>query len=163
MLFEVANLHGRAIDAIWASPPCTCYSMANTSKKDLTNSDDMVKKTLSIAAQIGCPIFIENPASGKLKSRGLLDHFKMHTVDYCKYGMPYRKRTAIWTNTNWEPLRPLCEYDCAATVPGKKTHSAYAQRGPPGPLFTQRQLYVIPSLLCEEIADSMVNESTHVH
>ena len=155
MLFEVSKIG--AIDAIWASPPCTSYSMANRSKVNLTNSDELVKKTLSIAEEVGCPFFVENPWTGQLKTRGLLDHLKMHRVDYCKYGMPYRKRTAIWTNTDWKPSRPLCAYDCAATI-GKK-HSSRAQQGPPGVRYTQRQLYVIPDALCEEIAD-FVNETT---
>ena len=74
----------------------------------------------------------------------------MAVVDYCKYGMPYRKRTAVWTNTAWEPARPLCKLDCDASD-GKK-HLATAQRGSPGPCFTQQELYRIPAELCEEIA-----------
>ena len=33
-------------------------------------------------------------------------------VDYCKYGMPYRKRTRLWNNVEcWAP-RPLSQRDC---------------------------------------------------
>ena len=148
-------LAGGRIDAIWASPPCTNYSVARRSAEtttgDLESSDQLVRKTLEIAKELGAPmVFIENPWTGKLRHRGLLDHLKLHKVSYCKYGFPYRKNTAIWTNTAWEPARPPCKHDCPATQGGK--HTARAQQGPPGPCFSQRELYRIPPELCEEIA-----------
>ena len=151
------------IDAIWASPPCTNYSKARTNAKVssdslMSDSDDLVRKTLAIAAELGNPpMWIENPWTGMLKTRELLDHLTMNVVDYCMYGdgvdFPYRKRTAVWTSTGWTPSRPLCKYDCLATVPGMKKHKAIAQRGPPGQTFTQRELYRIPPKLCDEIAE----------
>ena len=56
-------------DAIWASPPCTNYSIARrrsgggTSATDLEDSDSLVRRTLEIAAELGSnvPLFIENP------------------------------------------------------------------------------------------------------
>ena len=140
------------VDVIWASPPCTFYSCARSRgpKSDLGTSDDLVRRTLEIVAALGNPpTFLENPFSGQLKNRGIID-FPMKVVDYCKYGMPYRKRTAVWTNTAWEPARPLCKLDCDASD-GKK-HLATAQRGSPGPCFTQQELYRIPAELCDEIA-----------
>ena len=140
------------IDVIWASPPCTFYSRARSRgpRSDLETSDDLVLRTLDIVAALGNPpLFLENPHSGQLKSRGIIP-LPMKVVDYCRYGMPYRKRTAIWTSTAWEPARPLCRHDCAASD-GKK-HLATAQRGSPGPCFTQQELYRIPAKLREEIA-----------
>ena len=141
------------VDAQWASPPCTHYSRARSRgcSRDLETSDGLVQKTLEIAAALGDPpTFIENPFSGDLKNRGLLSHLNMRVVDYCKYSMPYRKRTAVWTNTDWQPARPLCNHDCAASE-GKR-HTATAQRGGPEPCFSQQELYRIPAELCEEIA-----------
>ena len=143
------------VDAIWASPPCTNYSVARRSAEasadDLATSDDLVKRTLQLASDLGDPpLFIENPYTGGLKNRGLLDHMRLNKVDYCKYGFPYRKRTAVWTNTDWTPSRPLCSRDCAAY--GLTGRKARAQQGGPGPRFTQRELYRIPPQLCDEIA-----------
>ena len=148
-----AGALGVAVDAIWASPPCTCYSVLNKRNSPLEESDSLVKKTLEIAEALGNPpLFIENPFTGQLKRRGLLDGLSMRVVDYCKYGMPYRRRTAIWTNTAWQPARALCKHDCASSRDGR-WHLARAQQGPPGPRFTQRELYRIPPKLCEEIAE----------
>lgn len=152
--FETTReLRDRNVDAIWASPPCTNYSIARHTgpAANLEQSDGLVRKTLEIATQLGCPLFIENPWTGSLKRRGLLDSLNLRLVDYCMYGMPYRKRTAIWTNTAWCPLRSLCKRNCASFKGGK--HAARAQQGPPGPRFTQQELYRIPAALCEEIAD----------
>ena len=141
------------VDALWASPPCTHYSRARSRgrSRDLETSDGQVLTTLEFAAALGDPpTFIENPFTGQLKNRELLSHLVMRVVDYCKYGMPYRKRTSVWTNTGWLPAKPLCKHDCAASD-GRK-HMATAQRGGPGPCFTQQELYRIPAELCDEIA-----------
>ena len=53
---------------------------------------------------------------------------RMRVVDYCKYGHPYRKRTAFWTwNLCWVP-RPLCNQDDHAS--NEDRHTASAQKGP---------------------------------
>ena len=152
--FEISQLGGRTVDLVWASPPCTNYSNARRkikeAEEELGGSDELVQKALSIAEELGCPIFVENPWTGRLKTRKLLDHLHLRKVDYCTYGMPYRKRTAIWTDSYWQPARPLCRHDCPSTVDGR--HIARAQQGRPGPCFSTRQLYVIPAALCEEIA-----------
>ena len=106
-------------DLIWASPPCTMYSYARTSAKtprDLEGSDRLVQKVLDLAADYQCPYFFENPW-GLLRSRPVVQGIPMRVIDYCKYNdgdHPHkaRKRTCIWTNTDWHPQRPLCKKDC---------------------------------------------------
>ena len=52
------------LDLLWASPPCTHYSMARTTAKterDLVGSDRMVQKCLDLARELDCPFFLENP------------------------------------------------------------------------------------------------------
>jgi hypothetical protein len=78
-------------------------------------------------------------------------------IDYCKYGMPYRKRTRIWNNLElWKP-RPLCKKDCGNIIDNK--HIAIAQRGSsnanPNNRFKQSELYRIPQELIEEILSSL--------
>lgn len=41
--------------------------------------------------------WIENPQTGRMKDY-ISDLIPFYDVDYCKYGMEYKKRTRIWTN-----------------------------------------------------------------
>ncbi len=156
MEFNVKQLeHLPPVDLLWASPPCTEYSCARTRAKtprDLLGADSMVAKVLDLADELFCYYLIENPYTGLLKTRQVISQCPhMHVLDYCKYGSPYRKRTAIWTNSPWAPERGLCRYDCEASE-GRR-HTSRAQRCPSsGQRWSLEELYAIPPELCEEIA-----------
>ena len=141
---------------IWASPPCTQYSIARANARtprDLEGSDALVRKTLDlIRFYQGVPYMIENPHSGLLKSRPVMSGIPMVVLDYCRYSSPYRKRTSIWTEMNWIPSQPLCKWDCPASR-GRR-HLAHAQQG--SGLKTQ-DLHRIPHPLCQEIARFVQN------
>jgi len=109
-------------DIIWASPPCTGFSVAaigyhwgggkngyipNT--KVAKSGIEIVKKTLSIIKYFNPPYyFIENPR-GMLRKMGFMQNIKRHTVTYCQYGDNRMKPTDIWTNSDkWQP-RPMCK------------------------------------------------------
>ena len=145
---------------IWASPPCTEYSRAKTvgvRKIDYANS--IVLKTLEIIDYFKPKYWIiENPQTGLLKEQPFMSGLKYYDVDYCKYGMNYRKRTRLWTNiTSWKP-RPLCKRDCGKIRNGK--HVETAQRLPSGKRDSwgegyikhkQDELYKIPTDLISDI------------
>jgi site-specific DNA-cytosine methylase len=150
-------------DVIWASPPCTEYSVAKTvGTRDLDKADQIVKHTLDIIEYLRPKYFIiENPQTGMLKDRPFMQSLPFRDIDYCKYGMPYRKRTRLWNNIYcWDP-QPLCKHDCPATV-GKR-HKEIAQRAPKsgdtGRRHTQSELYRVPSDLIDEILQSIRNET----
>ena len=110
-------------DMIWASPPCTYFSVASIGKhwnKDNTPKSDnailgvnIVKKTLEIIShfiEINPDLvwYIENPR-GKLRKLGIIDNKFLNTVTYCQYGDSRMKPTDIWTNNEiWSP-RPMCK------------------------------------------------------
>lgn len=110
-------------DMIWASPPCTYFSVASIGKhwnKDNTPKSDnailgvnIVKKTLEIISHFSeinpdLVWYIENPR-GKLRKLGIIDNKFLNTVTYCQYGDSRMKPTDIWTNNEiWSP-RPMCK------------------------------------------------------
>ena len=112
-------------DIIWASPPCTTYSLAaishhrepdGTPKTEFAaKSDRLVKKTLHVIRSYPDAMFyIENPRA-TLRKRPFMRGIPRATVWYCKYGDTRAKPTDIWTNNlrsffcpdGWQP-RPEC-------------------------------------------------------
>lgn len=111
-------------DVIWASPPCTTYSIAAIShhrngvepKSEMAKiSDDLLARTLElIKAFPSAKFFIENPR-GMMRKMPMLQNYDRVTVWYCKYGDTRAKPTDIWSNHiadifklgGWQP-RPEC-------------------------------------------------------
>jgi len=105
-------------NVIWASPPCTFFSVASIGhhwNKDHTPKTEqaklgvkIVKKTIDIIKEIN-PMFyfIENPR-GKLRKLDVVKELPIKTVTYCSYGDMRMKPTDIWTNLKWNP-RELCK------------------------------------------------------
>ena len=102
---------------VWASPVCTEYSRALTTRPQrLLKTDALVLSALEILARFGPLVWVvENPATGLPKTR-----------PFCKYGTPYRKQSRLWTNMRWrrrsaqarQPLRRVAGWQapprCAA-------------------------------------------------
>jgi len=141
-------------DCIWASPPCTEYSIARTTARaprNLELADAIVQRTLEIIAYFGCAWWMENPATGLLSHRPVVrDLPDPYTVSYCMFGRPYRKNTHLWTNVPFRDVR--CVGNCGSVVDGR--HEASAQRGGSGPgtaRFSVDQLHAIPEGLVREV------------
>ena len=146
-------------DVIWASPPCTEYSKAKTiGVRKLEHANAIVLRTLEIINYLNPKYYvIENPQTGLLKEQSFMNDLPYVDIDYCKYGMPYRKRTRLWNNVfQWKP-QPLCKKDCGKMIDNK--HIATAQQGPSKNrediLFKQSELYVIPEGLIYDIFNNM--------
>ena len=129
-------------DVIWASPPCTTYSIAavshhrlngNTISDFAIKSDKLVLKTLELIKHFDCKYFIENPR-GMLRKQKFMEEIPRTTVTYCSYGdvegNHRMKPTDIWSNhifnmfnlEGWNP-KPICFNG------NKKCHHESAPRG----------------------------------
>ena len=153
-------------DAIWASPPCTEYSMAKTvGIRNLDLANNIVRRTLEIIQYFNPDKwFIENPATGLLKHQEFMEGIPYYDVDYCQYGMDYRKRTRIWTmKSNFEGK--LCNKEtCSKVVNNRhiascgngytndvKTTSKYSGRKYTNRIIRQHEKYVIPQQLIKDL------------
>ena len=119
------------IDILWASPPCTTFSVASLRHYWTTDGKpknektwkgmNFVMKTLKLIEEIKPKYwFIENPR-GMLRKQWFMDNIHRKTITYCQYGDFRMKPTDIWTNLEkWTP-RPMCK-------PGSPCHES-AKRG----------------------------------
>jgi len=149
-------------DIIWASPPCTGFSISACGyhwtggkcayipkTKTAKLGIEIVKKTLSIIEYFNPKYyFIENPR-GLLRKMPFMKDFKRYTITYCQYGDNRMKPTDIWTNNNkWQP-RPMCRN-------GDTCHES-APRGSRAGTQGRKDAYnrsKIPRELCLEILKS---------
>jgi len=151
------------VDILWASPPCTAFSVASiglnwtggknayipkTEKAEL--GIKLVKHTLDLIEWIDPKWwFIENPR-GILRKLDLLPNLNRRTVTYCQYGDSRMKPTDIWTNAFWWNPRPICKNGdkCHVAAPrGSRTGT----QGLSGAMERGR----IPSQLFEEMLEQM--------
>ena len=105
-------------DIIWASPPCTYFSVASIGKHwNVDNTPKsveavlgmkIVNKTKEIITTLQPKYFIiENPR-GKLRKLDILSSYNRDTVTYCQYGDNRMKPTDLWHNLDWTP-RKMCK------------------------------------------------------
>ena len=147
-------------DVVWASPPCTCFSVASIGsswcgdyspkKVDTALAMAYVLKTLHIIKMVQPKYwFIENPR-GVLRKMGFMEGLPRHTVTYCQYGDNRMKPTDIWTNcTNWKP-RPMCKNGapCHVAAPRGSRTGTQGLKG-------NMERSIIPEQLCQEILEAV--------
>lgn len=159
--FDVTKIHFKP-DIIWASCPCTAFSVAAIGKNWTKVGDDyipknpkaefglkLVQKTLEIIEHFNPTyFFIENPR-GMLRKMPIMTDLPRYGVTYCQYGDTRMKPTDIWTNsTKWTP-RPMCKNGdtCHVAAPrGSRTGT----QGLKGAYERSK----IPKELCYEILKS---------
>lgn len=155
---------------IWASVPCTTYSMLSVRhhrdgwkpKSDAAKLGDAIAtKTLEIIKELEPKYwYIENPR-GMLRKMPFMQGLPRTTVWYCQYGDKRAKPTDIWTNNlyslfktdGWQP-KPVCHngnvnchHDPAPR--GSTTGGVQGQSG-------NKTRSVIPNELCLEIMQNSI-------
>lgn len=158
-------------DVIWASPPCTFFSVAsighhwhidNTPKTENAKLGVIiVKKTIEIINYFmqlnpNLKFFIENPR-GKLRKLDFMQCFDRTTVMYCQYGDDRMKPTDIWSNNLWS-IYNMDGFKAKTCHNGNTNcHHAPAPRGSQTGTQGRKGSYnrsKIPSELCMEILQS---------
>ena len=107
-------------DFVWASPPCTTFSVASCStywtpqglpKNDKAlNGLRLVQHTIELINQLK-PVkgfIIENPR-GMLRKQAIMTHLIRRTVTYCQYGDTRMKPTDLWGFVEGWIARPACK------------------------------------------------------
>jgi hypothetical protein len=146
-------------EVIWASPPCTHFSVASIGRNwtkvgkeripktaGAEEAIAIVKKTLTLIGELRPRYwFIENPR-GMLRSLPLMEPYIRRTVTYCQYGDTRMKPTDIWTNClEWRPKPPCRNGDpCHDRAPRGTPRGTQALKG-------AKERGVIPPLLMEEV------------
>jgi hypothetical protein len=147
-------------DFIWASPPCTAFSVASIGHHWASGGDTPVPKTEAASfnqklvvkarelAEELSPRYgfvIENPR-GMLRKLPAVQGLERRTVTYCQYGDTRQKPTDLWgTVPNWTPKEP-----CS---PGSSCHVAAPRGSRTGTqgLGNAKQRSMIPYGIGEEI------------
>jgi hypothetical protein len=125
-------------DFVWASPPCTAFSVASIGHHWLQGgenpipkteaarvSQDLVQHTISLIEQLEPKYgyLIENPR-GMLRKLPVVKNLNRYTITYCQYGDSRMKPTDLWGLVpGWTP-RTACKngMTCHVAAPrGAKT------------------------------------------
>jgi hypothetical protein len=160
---DVLERFGRP-DVIWASPPCTSFSIAGRHHHRTPNgnggytpvsefahlSDKLILHVFSLIDELKPRYwYIENPR-GLLHKMDYMQEFEpqKHFITYCQYGDFRMKPTHIWTNHPNPQFKPRCKngMPCHESAPrGSKTGT----QGLKGALLRS----IIPHELCMHIAE----------
>ena len=129
-------------------------------KRNMEAADKLVKKTLEAIKHLQPRVwFLENPATGHLKNRGLLDGVDFVVVDYCRFApWGYRKPTQIWgsgvvglNNVGCDPKTcPNMTLQPSMYPAGKSTRRQRIKME--GCVVPLREKYRIPQRLVEYLA-----------
>ena len=151
-------------DFIWASPPCTAFSVASIGHhwlqggtdpipktKEAEENQELVRYTIQLINELKPTkgFLIENPR-GMLRKLSVVKGLPRQTVTYCQYGEERMKPTDLWgTVSNWVP-RLACKngMPCHTAAPrGSRT-------GTQG-IANARERSMIPYELGKEILEAI--------
>ena len=160
-------------DVIWASPPCTTFSVASIGKhwtidrrpktEDALMGLEILHRTMRIIQhfqQLNPHLvwYIENPR-GMMRKMDIWNGLPIirHTITYCQYGDTRMKPTDVWTNNfRWFP-KPACKNGdtCHISAPRGSRTGTQGLKGS----YLRSQ---IPYELCKEIILAAEKEIEYV-
>lgn len=173
MTWDYKQYPSGTFDIITASPVCLWWSKLRKSwvgrkiKGQLVTMDwiqrdidqygkPMVDKCFEIIDYFKPKYWwLENPQTGCMK--GYITDKPYYDVDYCKYGLPYKKRTRFWTNI--EGFTPKkCKFDCEHSVLNEETNrwKHTNSLGDFGSNFNKLEKYRIPYQLIKQLLEKCI-------
>ena len=160
-------------NVIWASPPCTSFSVASIGRhwnKDHTPKTEnailgvkIVKKTIDIINHFlsinpNLIFYIENPR-GKLRKLPVVSDLERTTVMYCQYGDSRMKPTDLWSN-NLKTLMNQSGFEAKTCFNGNRScHHEIAPRGSRTGTQGLKGAYdrsKLPEQLCTEVISKAI-------
>ena len=151
-------------DFVWASPPCTAFSVASIGHhwisggespeprtESARQSQELVRHTILLIKKLNPTRgwLIENPR-GMLRKLSVVSSLSRYTVTYCQYGDTRMKPTDLWGWVpSWNP-RPMCKNGDTCHTPAPRG----ARTGTQG-LKDAKYRSMIPYELSKEIMDSL--------
>jgi hypothetical protein len=153
-------------DIIWASPPCTTFSVASCyhhwtapdesgnripKTENAKNGLLLLEKTIEIINYfIPKYYFIENPR-GLMRKMIAVKNLPRYTVSYCQYGDTRMKPTDIWSNLDFGAKL------CKNGAPCHESAPRGSMTGTQG-LKNNYERSKIPNLLCKEIIETILHK-----
>ena len=143
---------------IWASPPCTKFSVATIEdgnvvarNEEAEEAKSLIIHTIKLIKELKPKFwFIENPR-GMLRKMPFMQDFPRYTVTYCQYGDTRMKPTDIWTNHFAPKFKPPCKNGDPCHTPAPRGSSTGTQG-----LKSAIERGKIPEELCDHIAEICV-------
>jgi len=138
-------------DVIWASPPCTQFSIASVSHhwknhKPPKDGTALLAHALRLIMQLQPRLwYIENPR-GMMRTLPIMEHLPRRTLTFCQYGDKAMKPTDVWTNSAlFYPRKCKNGADCHESAPRGAKTGTQGKKG-------AKNRGTLPPQLCREVA-----------
>jgi hypothetical protein len=135
--WDFRSVNPGTYQVVYASPPCTPFSSANTngdkekSSRDIAVGSEIALRCLEIIMHLDPPLWIvENPVNTLVDAEEMRA-FEVYrkTTSYCRWGALYKKPTNIWTNVT--VTLPTCtSLTPCAVRQSTGRHPRTSQQGP---------------------------------
>lgn len=153
-------------DFIWASPPCTAFSVASIPfhwisggsnpqpKSELAINNQRLVAQARMLVEAIRPKYgylIENPR-GMLRKLSVVDGLPRQTITYCQYGDDRMKPTDLWGFVPGWTARPACKAGSLCHTPSPRGDHSGGTQG----RLTSKERSMIPSELGFEIRQAII-------
>ena len=161
---QLLDLCGGEPDFIWASPPCTAFSVASIghyweqgesfirpARPEALAAQELVIRTLEIIRLLAPHYWLMENPRGMLRKMHFMAQYPRTTVTYCQYGDTRMKPTDLWGRMpwGWRP-RPACKNGDPCHTPAPRG-SRTGTQGIVGSVDRSRVPYELSQEICSVV------------